>query len=286
MVISKTLGRLNEANMKRRMTRGHPPATTKSHPRIVALYHDVLDTFDVEERWPLYVVPMGGVNAGAVGMESPFVILSEEASRLSDNDIRVIIAHEIGHVLSGHVLYRTMMRLLLNFTWVAFSGTIGLPVVLGALMATIEWERKSELSADRASALAMGGSREVRSVLERLNTGHDAAMADHVEKLKKHLSEETREKMKSGLEALEKIISKHPPIEDRIAAVEAWAESPEFTEALAGEYPRRGAEDPWADVDFTRLKQGAKKLSTVGERFTQTAGGAVIWLRTRAGLDT
>jgi Zn-dependent protease with chaperone function len=285
VVISRTLGRLNEVNMKMRMTRGREPADARSHPRLLPLYHDVLDTFDVTERWPLYVVPMGGINAGAVGMESPFLVLSEEAARLSDSDIRVIMAHEVGHVLSGHVLYRTMMRLLLNLSWVALSGAIGLPVVIAALMAIVEWERKSELSADRASALAMGGAPEVRSVLERLNTGQDTLLQEQLEKLKLNLSPDNKKKVRSALEALEKMVSKHPPIEDRIAEIEAWAASPEFAAIMAGTYPRRGAEDPWNDVDLTVLKQGAQKLSAVGDRISRTAGNGVIWLRNWAGLD-
>ena len=286
IVISRTLGRLNEANMKMRMTRGREPADERSHPRLLKLYNEVLEVFDVTDRWPLYVVPMGGINAGAVGMESPFLVLSEEAAHLSDDDIRVIIAHEVGHVLSGHVLYRTMMRLLLNLSWVALSGAIGLPVVIAALMATVEWERKSELSADRASALAMGGSAEVRSVLERLNTGQDTLLQEQLEKLKLDLSDDTKQKLRGALEALEKMVSKHPPIEDRIAQVEAWAESPEFAAIMSGSYPRRGAEDPWSDVDFTVIKQGAQKLSEVGERISQGAGNGLIWLRNWAGLDT
>ncbi|MFT5686892.1 MAG: Zn-dependent protease with chaperone function [Myxococcota bacterium] len=272
--------------MKHRMTRGRNPATIESHPRLFQLYTDVLDTFDITDDWPLYVVPMGGINAGAVGMNSPFLVISEEASRLSSADIRVIMAHEVGHVLSGHVLYRTMMRLLLNFSWVAFSSVVGIPVIVAALMATVEWERKSELSADRASALAMGGSAEVRHVLEYLNTGHDDALQERLNKLKLNLSDETKEKIQGALEALQKLITKHPPIEDRIAAVEAWTASPEFAAIMAGDYPRRGAENPWNDVDLTRVKQGAKKLSSVGERISKTAGNTVIWLRGRAGLDT
>ena len=286
VLISRTLGRLNEANMRRRMTNGRSPVDENSHPRLVRLYHDLLDTFDIAERWPLYVVPMGGVNAGAVGMESPFIVLSEEAALLSDADIRVIIAHEIGHVLSGHVLYRTMARLLLNFSWAAFSNIVSLPVVIAALMATIEWERKSELSADRASALALGGAAEVRSVLERLNTGHDALLQEQIDKLKLSLSDDTRKKLRAALEALEKLITKHPPIEDRIAEIEAWTQTPEFAAALAGDYPRRGAEDPWHDIDLTPLKQGAKKLSVAGERLSETAGNTLIRLRSWAGLDT
>ncbi|MDG1479201.1 MAG: M48 family metallopeptidase [Myxococcota bacterium] len=286
VLISRTIGRLNEANMKHRMTRGRKPATRKSHPRLFRLYEDILATFDITEEWPLYVVPMGGVNAGAVGMESPFLILSEEAALLADADIRVIIAHEVGHVLSGHVLYRTMMRLLLNVSWMALSGAVGFPLVIATLMAMVEWERKSELSADRASALAMGGSAEVRSVLERLNTGHDPILMSQIEKLKLNLSDETRQKITGALEALEKLITKHPPIEDRIAAVEEWTASAEFAAIMAGDYPRSGAENPWGNTGFYRLKHGAKKLSSVGINLSTKAGNGLIWLRRRAGLDT
>ena len=179
-----------------------------------------------------------------------------------------------------------MMRLLLNFSWVAFSNIVSLPVVVAALMATVEWERKSELSADRASALAMGGSAEVRSVLERLNTGHDVLLEEQLQKLQKLISDDTMKTVRGALEALEKLISKHPPTEDRIAAVEEWTASPEFEAIMAGEYPRRGAENPWNDVDFTRMKQGARKLSTVGARLSESASQTVIWLRSQAGLDT
>jgi len=286
VLVSRTIGRLNEVNMKHRMTRGRKPVTSESHPRLLRLYEDVLATFDIAEEWPLYVVPMGGVNAGAVGMESPFLILSEEAALLTDADIRVIMAHELGHVLSGHVLYRTMMRLLLNVSWMALSGAVGLPLIIATLMATVEWERKSELSADRASALAMGGSAEVRSVLERLNTDRDPILLAQIEKLKLNLSDETRQKLTGALEALEKLVTKHPPIEDRIAAIEAWTASEEFAAIMAGEYPRRGAENPWSSVDLNRLKQGAKKLSSVGDHLAKIAGNSLLWLRGRAGLDT
>lgn len=137
-VIRRTIGRLNEAASRARMVKGCAPATWAKQPRLWGLYRDVLDTFDVAKPWPLYVVPMGGVNAGAVGMESPFLILSEESTALDDASLRVILAHEVGHLLSGHVLYRTMMRLLMSMSWMALSTPASLPVVIGGLITFVE----------------------------------------------------------------------------------------------------------------------------------------------------
>ena len=89
VVVSRTLGRLNEANMKMRMTRGREPADEHSHPRLLRLYSEVLEVFDVTDRWPLYVVPMGGINAGAVGMKAPFIVLnSGPVLQMSDDQLR------------------------------------------------------------------------------------------------------------------------------------------------------------------------------------------------------
>ena len=66
---------------------------------------------------------------------------------------RFIIGHELGHALSGLAVYRTILMHLMRL-----AGTIGwLPVGGWALRAIIaalmEWQRKSELSGDRAGLL-------------------------------------------------------------------------------------------------------------------------------------
>ena len=65
----------------------------------------------------------------------------------------MLLGHELGHVMSGHALYRTVTLLIL---WLGFQN---LPFLAGLALlpiklALLEWYRKSELSSDRAGLLA------------------------------------------------------------------------------------------------------------------------------------
>ena len=49
------------------------------------------------------------VNAGAFGMEHPFIVLnSATLGLLDDAELHMIVGHELGHIISGHALYRTL----------------------------------------------------------------------------------------------------------------------------------------------------------------------------------
>ena len=49
------------------------------------------------------------MNAYAVGIKEPFITLTLDAAQMSETSVRMILAHEIGHLLAGHGLYRTML---------------------------------------------------------------------------------------------------------------------------------------------------------------------------------
>jgi hypothetical protein len=118
----------------------------------------------------LFVSQTPLVNAGAYGMDRPFIVLNSGAVRLLGRDeLTYLMGHELGHVLSGHVLYRTMIVLLMQL------ATMGFPVVgLAArvvLMGLLEWQRKSELSADRAGLLALQQPEATLSTMMKLAGG-------------------------------------------------------------------------------------------------------------------
>src|SRR5512135_2418612 len=51
----------------------------------------------------------------AYGVDDPFIVVHSAALELLDDDeLRVLLAHEMGHVVSGHALYRTIAEILLN----------------------------------------------------------------------------------------------------------------------------------------------------------------------------
>ena len=96
---------------------------------IYRLYRRVLKTLDAPEEYPLFVSQTPMVNAGAYGMEQPFIILNSGTVRLIDEEeLEYILGHEIGHILSDHVLYRTMTVFLLSLA-------IGVPANLSCSQA-------------------------------------------------------------------------------------------------------------------------------------------------------
>src|SRR5216110_2254195 len=78
-------------------------------PRLNQLYTEVLTSMDWPERPELFVSQTPFANAGAFGMEKPFIVINSGTLKLLDDDeLRNVLGHELGHVMSGHALYHTM----------------------------------------------------------------------------------------------------------------------------------------------------------------------------------
>ena len=115
-------------------------------------------TFDWDKIPELYVTQTPIFNAGAYGIDDPFIVLHSAAlEMLDDDEIRVLLAHELGHVMSGHSLYRTIAAILALVSLGALPMLAGI-ALLPVKLAFLEWSRKAELSADRAGLL---GSQDV-----------------------------------------------------------------------------------------------------------------------------
>ena len=235
-VVALTMGRLNERAVGRRLIDGSEPATAARHPRLADLWAQVVLTLDAPDPVPLRVKKMGGINALTAGVDQPLIVVSAEAvGLLEDDQLRVILAHELAHILSGHVLYKMMLGVLLQAGWLSLALPTSLPVVAGVALAMLEWDRKSELSADRASALALGGSAPVAATLRRAGDERGILWGKA-----QQLPEEWREVGGRVALGAERVLSRHPPVGDRITALEAWVGSAEWESLQRGDYPRRG----------------------------------------------
>ena len=88
----------------------------RQRPKLDALWSKVLATFDWPQRPQLYVTQTPIVNAMAVGFDDPFVVVHSATLKLLDREEqRDVLAHELGHIISGHVTYSTIAQILLNF---------------------------------------------------------------------------------------------------------------------------------------------------------------------------
>ena len=108
---------------------------------------------------------MADLNKPVIVLTSGLVALMDEA------EMRFVIGHELGHALSGHAVYQTLLRRLLVLTGVFNAvpgGALGIRAITAALM---EWSRKAELSADRAGLLATQDTAAATRVHMKLASG-------------------------------------------------------------------------------------------------------------------
>lgn len=107
-------------------------------------------------------------NAWTMGDSRIYItITSGLVEMMTDEELDAVIAHECGHILCRHVLYHQVANIILNV-----SDTLGL---LGALAVPIQfaffyWQRKSELSCDRAASIVTSPE-IVASTMARLAGG-------------------------------------------------------------------------------------------------------------------
>ena len=222
----------------------------------------VCDTLDVDEPPELYVSQTPLVNAGAVGIDRPFIVLNSSTIEMLDRDqIEFVIAHEVGHVMSGHGLYRTVLFVLLQFAFTRYplAGVAVRPL----LYALLEWSRKAELSCDRAGLV------ETQDVDACLNALMRMAGGSRGEEL--HLGEfiEQANAYREGGDTLDRVYkllaalgSTHPFAVVRVAELQTWIESGDYDRIMAGEYTRRDDEPSDYREDVRNAWDSARDAAT------------------------
>lgn len=116
------------------------------------------EILDLPKSPELYIELGGEINSLTVGVEQPIVVLSSAAvDLLTDDEIFFVIAHELGHIKSEHLLYYQIAEFMMPFIGEMITSlTFGAGGVLSAGLefALLNWKRMSEFTADRAGLLA------------------------------------------------------------------------------------------------------------------------------------
>ena len=132
----------------------HIRLSPKQLPKIYNLLPPICDILGIEVP-ELYLQMYPTPNAYTVGDKRSYIVMTSGILDCLDNndEIRVVLAHECGHIVCRHVFYTTMVHMMLNF---GSRNEVVQHIQEPLMLAYNFWARQSEFSADRAAAVCLG----------------------------------------------------------------------------------------------------------------------------------
>jgi Zn-dependent protease with chaperone function len=267
----------------------------RQYTRLHQLLGDVGRTLDAPELPELYVVANPALGAMTIGMNKPFIVLNSALVELLDEEeLRFVVAHELGHAISGHAVYQTLLQRLLALSGILTAipmGGLGVRAIVAALF---EWSRKAELSADRAGLLATQDPATAFRVHMKLASGGHLDDLDTTSFFAQGNEYDDADLRDSVLKLLLIENRTHPFAVVRASELRRWVDSGDYTRILGGDYPRRDTDD-----DAKVSEAAAAAARSYSEQFKQTqdaigklvhdaagwVGSARLWLDEKLRRD-
>lgn len=237
-------------------------------PRVHRLYLRAAEVLDTPPQYAVLVSQNPAVNAGAYGMDRPFIIVNSELVKLMDDEeLQFVLGHELAHIMSGHVLYTTMMVLLFRLAETGFP-IVGL-AARAVLVGLMEWYRKAELSCDRAGTLSVQDPEIGMRAMLKFAGGGEAADTNLAEFIQQ------AEEYRQGGDLADQIFkvlnllgADHPFPVLRVGALRDWVETGAYDRILRGEYTHRTEESQPLSDDLAEAGRAYR------ESARQTLGSA------------
>jgi Zn-dependent protease with chaperone function len=227
----------------------------KQFSKVHALHLEACKVLDIQKTPELYISQNPIVNAYAVGWSEPFIVLNSSIIQTlnTEDEIMGVIGHELGHIKSGHVLYKTLLQLMITISQYAMQIPLT-GLALEALILTLrEWDRKSELSADRAEALTIQDPDIVIRSLMKLTGGNMLDEMDLGEFIKQAEEYKQLNSVSDNIhKALNTVYLSHPFPVVRVMELIAWVRSGEYDNILNGSYKNQ------SKTNFDNVKETAK----------------------------
>jgi Zn-dependent protease with chaperone function len=284
-VLRKVVGMFGERNIRINYQAQALRVGPSQYPDIHRQLLDVCEILDTAPP-PLYVSQTPLANAGAVGMDRPFIVVNSSLIELlSPDQVRFTLGHEVAHIMSDHALYRTLLFLLLELSrpLVPVLGQVTMPITL----ALLEWHRKSEVSCDRAGLLAVQDPDVGFGALGTMAGGIRGREGTiDIGALKEQSSDYLDA---SGLDGFFKFVATagrtHPFPVIRVAELADFAEHGAYRAIVGGDYVRRGQEPPLVhDLELARrgFSDSAQKVFTNADEYVNKT--LLTWARGVRGL--
>jgi Zn-dependent protease with chaperone function len=216
-------------------------------PEVYNLHRSAYTTLDLPVVPELYLAAFPYANALTIGAGEPLVLLqSQVIDQLDPAQQQVVLAHEAAHVMCDHVLYGTVLQIILGLGGSVLSRSLPTALPLVAVRnALLEWSRAAELTCDRIAALVVQDpllvcrtlmSLAAGTAADRLDLGAFLAQADDYGRRSRGIGLRTKLNLELG--------STHPLSVRRAHELMDWVKSGDYERIRDGVYAKRGEEDP------------------------------------------
>ncbi len=274
-------GLINERAVRLALLGSAVKVDERQFSRLHRLLTDVGTTLDVTGIPELFVVANPTLNAVTIGMNKPTIVLNSAlVDLLDEEELRFVVAHELGHAISGHALYQTLLQRLLVLSGALGAvplGGLGLRVIVAALM---EWSRKSELSADRAGLLATQDPFVAYRVHMKLASGGNLEDLDTASFFAQGTEYDESGDLRESLLRLMLVEGQsHPFAVVRAKELRRWVDGGAYTAILAGTYPRREDDETATMTDAAR-----EAAQSYAEQFRSAQDALGRFLQDTAGV--
>jgi Zn-dependent protease with chaperone function len=178
---------------------------------------------------PVFAAPTSGIKIKVLGTEdAPHLIVNLElAERLDETELVAAIAHELGHVQNGHILYATALHYLTSSA-VFFVRWMVQP----AIMTLQAWSRRAEITCDRAALLAIRDLDKTLAALVKIELGLEKGSAFSAEEYLKTAADAAK---KGGIGRYAELFRSHPYVPKRVQALRLFAESALYAKVTGGD---------------------------------------------------
>jgi Zn-dependent protease with chaperone function len=252
-------------------------AGPRQYSTIYGMFRECVRDLDISPEPTLFIAQNPQVNAYSLGKELPYIVLNTGLLDLLDEqELRTVIAHELGHIKCGHTLLIQMAMWAMSIISTIGQWTFGVGNIIsnGLVLAFYEWRRRAELSCDRAALLVMDDPNIVFRTMMKLSGGsskylNECSLSEFIQQSKDfhdldndNLNQVYKALMYTGVGGS---MMSHPFAVDRVKYLQDWADSPEYAAIRQGNYGRTSVEvqneaTPERESEVDRLQRQIAEL--------------------------
>lgn len=262
-ILQKLVGATEERALRLFALSSAVRVNNNQFPKIHNLLKEACNVLDYPSPPELYICEDPFMNAGAIGVNKPFIILNSSlVEKLNEEQMLDVIGHELGHCMSGHALYNTLLFLIINVSSFIVNLVPISEIIFQAIkLALLEWYRKSELSADRAGALVLQKPDVSYSVLMRMAGGTKIGEMNMDEFFKQADEYDKGGNILDSVYKLSNLLEQtHPFPVIRLRELKTWVDEGHYDKIISGEYVSVLDEDKTnIEDDFKEAAESYKK---------------------------